>query len=422
MSSGTLGGPGAGPSMADLDHSDLGPNVLAAAWTTWTIALIFVLLRFYTRARIMNALGLADWFIALSLIAAAGFCVCEVEQVKHGLGKHFWDVDLALHFAPMTKAWWVSLLCYVLSLALTKVSICLLYLTIFTLELARRACCVVLAMVVVHNLWATAMTLTHCIPLEAVWDLTIAPSFCQPQEVWWVNTALIIATDIMIFLLPIPFVLPLRLPRRQKLVVVGIFAVGFFVVLVSFIRLAILIRAKNSTDFDSLTFGNIDLTYWTVIEVHTAIVVACTMTLKPLVAKFFPNVLSPRNSSGSSKDEGPSATGSDPPLTIGSKPSRQLPPVVTGERYGHDEGVAEEVMLGNIEQQRGGGMHDADRTRTHGREVEEKGAGEVPPAAEKSMAKNWEVEVNRPRPWARICAVSERTEDLGREVTARSIS
>jgi hypothetical protein len=54
--------------MADLDHSDHGPNILAAAFTTWAIALLFVLLRFYTRARIVRALGLADWFIALSLV------------------------------------------------------------------------------------------------------------------------------------------------------------------------------------------------------------------------------------------------------------------------------------------------------------------------------------------------------------------
>jgi hypothetical protein len=31
----------------------------------------------------------------------------------------------------------------------------------------------------------------------------------------------------MIFILPIPIVLPLKLPRRQKLVVVGIFTIGF---------------------------------------------------------------------------------------------------------------------------------------------------------------------------------------------------
>jgi hypothetical protein len=54
--------------MADLDHGDLGPNVLASVFATWTIALIFVLLRFWTRARIVHALGPADWCIALSLV------------------------------------------------------------------------------------------------------------------------------------------------------------------------------------------------------------------------------------------------------------------------------------------------------------------------------------------------------------------
>jgi hypothetical protein len=148
-----------------------------------------------------------------------------------------------------TQAWWVSLLCYVLTLSLTKVSICLLYLTIFTFEWARRACYAVLAIVIITNLWAIAVTFTYCIPLEATWDPTVKASFCQNQETWWGNsglasllprpslsfsvltstrtTSLIIATDLLIFLLPIPFVLPLKLPRRQKVIVVGVFAVGF---------------------------------------------------------------------------------------------------------------------------------------------------------------------------------------------------
>jgi hypothetical protein len=44
--------------------------MLAAAWTAWTIALIVVLLRFWTRARIVHVLGLADWCILLSLVRA----------------------------------------------------------------------------------------------------------------------------------------------------------------------------------------------------------------------------------------------------------------------------------------------------------------------------------------------------------------
>ena len=68
MNSTTPGEGAAGPSVADLDHGDLGPNMLAAAFVTWSIAFIFVVLRFYTRATIVRALGIADWFIVLSLV------------------------------------------------------------------------------------------------------------------------------------------------------------------------------------------------------------------------------------------------------------------------------------------------------------------------------------------------------------------
>jgi hypothetical protein len=54
--------------MDDLPHDDLGPNIIAANFATWTIALIFVLLRFWTRVKIVRALGAADWFIAASLV------------------------------------------------------------------------------------------------------------------------------------------------------------------------------------------------------------------------------------------------------------------------------------------------------------------------------------------------------------------
>ncbi len=60
-------GPG-GSLAAYLDHSDLGPNIAAASFVTWVIALAFVLMRFWTRMRIVNKLGLADLVIAVSLV------------------------------------------------------------------------------------------------------------------------------------------------------------------------------------------------------------------------------------------------------------------------------------------------------------------------------------------------------------------
>jgi len=77
-----------------------------------------------------------------------------------------------------------------------------------------------------------------------------------------------------------------------------------------------LIQEKGTPDPD-FTYNGTTLTYWTIIEVNTAVVVGCIMTLKPLVSKVFPGLLASRSASSET-----SMVSSDPPLTIGSKPSR----------------------------------------------------------------------------------------------------
>ena len=132
------------------------------------------------------------------------------------------------------------------------------------------------------------------------------------------------------------------------------------------------------------------------------------MTLKPLVTRFFPNLLVPSSRrSDSSKDEA-SAVSSGPPLTIGSKPSRM---VAQPEMGGVVIGGVDEVLMGDLEQQRGAaGL---------GQEVA------IGKEVEKSVeVVEQQVGVNRAAhhgPWVKSDTASERTEDLGREMTARSI-
>lgn len=68
-------------------------------------------------------------------------------------------------------------------------SICLLYLTIFTFERIRKSCYVVLVIVVLSNLLHIASTLTYCVPLQSTWDPAVKATFCQSQDAWWANTA-----------------------------------------------------------------------------------------------------------------------------------------------------------------------------------------------------------------------------------------
>ena len=131
------------------------------------------------------------------------------------------------------------------------------------------------------------------------------------------------------------------------------------------------------------------------------------MTLKPLVTRFFPNLMVPSSRrSDTSKDEA-SAVSSGPPLTIGSKPSRM---VVQPEMGGVVIGGVDEVLMGDLEQQRGAaglGQEEVVEKEEKSVEVVEQQVG-VTRAAHHG-------------PWVKSDTASERTEDLGREMTARSI-
>ncbi|AEO53770.1 hypothetical protein MYCTH_2295555 [Thermothelomyces thermophilus ATCC 42464] len=89
-----------------------------------------------------------------------------------------------------------------------------------------------------------------------------------------------------------PVLSSLNLPRRQKYAIIGVFALGFFVCIISIVRLVTLIDITRSRSLDAVYTGT-NLVYWTTVEVNASITCACIMTLKPLIQRVFPQLLSP---------------------------------------------------------------------------------------------------------------------------------
>ncbi|KAK0634237.1 hypothetical protein B0T17DRAFT_297 [Bombardia bombarda] len=211
---------------------------------------------------------------------------------------------------------------YNLSLCFTKISILLLYLRILvTFDYIRKATYITLAIVVIYNLWAFAVYFAMCIPLARAWDHNVKGS-CRGATTWWAVASLHIITDFMIFLLPIPVVTTMTIPRRQKAGLLLAFAMGFFVCLVSLLRTLWLRDRVNSKDttWDLVTIAN-----WSIAEINVAILCACVPTLKPLLKKMDPwmHRLFPRHWTQDNNNNN-EATSSSRPLTIGSIPLRVL--------------------------------------------------------------------------------------------------
>ncbi|KAL1836806.1 hypothetical protein VTJ49DRAFT_4634 [Mycothermus thermophilus] len=258
------------PSWESLPHDSLQTNIIVAASVCWSIAAVFVALRFYTRGVIIRVVGWSDWSVLLALSA------------------------------------WFGVLFYALSLCFTKLAILMLYIHLFTFRWAQLAGQVLFGFVVVSHLYMAVTTFTACIPLQSYWDFRVPKRYCHSNAVWWSNTALHMVTDFLIFLLPMPVVWTINLPRRQKLILSFLFGFGFLVCFISILRVPQLLRAQ--TDFD-FTYVAAELSYMTAVEVNGAIVCACVMTLKPFLAHFFPRSIWASSTAGTGNTTTTTTTG-----------------------------------------------------------------------------------------------------------------
>lgn len=162
-------------------------------------------------------------------------------------------------------------------------------------------------MLALYTLWVSLFSIMPCYPVHSQWDLTVK-GWCFPRvAMWLLNAGLNVTTDFLIVLLPIPALVALQLPRRQKIGVTLIFALGFLyaspqsftafeelltctnsVCVISILRIPSLLKASRSTD---PTKDNTGIANWSIIEVNSAIVGACLPTLKPIIGRIFPKFL-----------------------------------------------------------------------------------------------------------------------------------
>jgi hypothetical protein len=111
---------------------------------------------------------------------------------------------------------------------------------------------------------------------------------------YYANASLNIVTDLLVALLPIKVILGLQLPRKQKIALLIILTLGWFVCVVSMLRLhALVVLAQHPEDS---TWYSTSTAYWSAIEVNLAIVCASTPALKSLVVRVIPS-FSTRNGS-----------------------------------------------------------------------------------------------------------------------------
>jgi hypothetical protein len=111
---------------------------------------------------------------------------------------------------------------------LLKTTFLLQFRRVFPLPAFQRLCDIFLAFLA---LWAVAGFVggaTVCLPLDKNWDPR-EPAWICDQRLWfWITHGILhVITDFLIFLMPLPLLKTLPLPRPQKIVLIGVFCLGF---------------------------------------------------------------------------------------------------------------------------------------------------------------------------------------------------
>ncbi|KAH8848390.1 hypothetical protein MCOR01_001767 [Pyricularia oryzae] len=257
-----------------------------------TFATILVALRFYTRFYILNLVGADDWLVLLSLVFFAALVACELLLEASGITSGRYQSQMDSRY--ICRPFWVSIQIYNFAVAIIKMAFLAQYYRIMTLKKMRQWVLIVTGIVGAWSISQIFMGIFICVPVSGFWDPR--PDMrCLPElTTWYANAIGNIIADLMIIVLPLPMIKGLNLPGTQKLVLVGIFCLGFFTTSISASRIRFL-----GTPVD-VTFENPEAEYWSLAEICSGIVCAVLPTLRPLAGKYLPTLFGSRFSSSGS--------------------------------------------------------------------------------------------------------------------------
>ncbi|KAK1761560.1 hypothetical protein QBC47DRAFT_31345 [Echria macrotheca] len=255
-------------------------EIVAILSVACTISTCAVLLRCYCRHVILKSFGWDDAIMVPAQILTIACAVAIGLETKWGLGRHVWTM-LPEHFVPFMKAFYSSIVVYNVAMSLTKISIVLQYRRLFPHTTMQRITLCLLCFLSAWGVTLSIMLPLACLPVEAFWNRAVQGRCVNFEAVWYAMAGVNVTTDFALFAMPIPVISSLRLPRRQKALLLVVFGLGIFPCAISIYRIRTLHAAAETTD---PTWDNVGAATFSFLELTLGVVAVCLPTLRPILA------------------------------------------------------------------------------------------------------------------------------------------
>ncbi|KAF2447361.1 hypothetical protein P171DRAFT_409978 [Karstenula rhodostoma CBS 690.94] len=267
-----------------------------------TLCFLFLVQRLYTKIAIMKSFQLEDGVVILAWVFCMGTQVCGLLGLVHGaIGRHAWEISVE-KYVFYSKVILASPLLYAIGTCAAKMSLALFYRRLNPNKVFQGFVWFTLFVCPAAYISIFFSLLFACKPIAASWDpllLALPTTVCLNRGGIYLSQALIgIITDVLLLMLPIPTVLKLQMPNKQKLGLVAIFAVGSITIVTSIVRLIILIPSLTTPD-QTWVIGEGFL--WIFVEANLLIMCCCLSTLRRFFKHFAPRLIGESSSGNTSK-------------------------------------------------------------------------------------------------------------------------
>ncbi|KAH4268626.1 hypothetical protein HBI38_042840 [Parastagonospora nodorum] len=265
-----------------------------------TLAFIFLLQRLYTKIVIMKKFQLEDAVVIVAWVLCMATQICLLLGIAHGaVGRHAWEISIE-KYGYYSRIILAAPLLYAMGTAAAKCSLALFYSRLNPNKIFQAFVWSTLAVTLSAYISIFFSLLFACKPIAASWDPLLLPiAVCINRGGIYIAQAVIgIVTDVLLLALPIPTVLKLQMPTKQKFGLVGIFAVGSITIVTSIVRLIILLPSLTTAD-QTWVIGEGCL--WIFIEANLLIMCCCLSTLRRFFKHFAPRLIGETSSTGNSK-------------------------------------------------------------------------------------------------------------------------
>lgn len=271
-----------------------GPALIYVCIIFSGIGAILCAARVYSRLFITRAPGVDDILIVFGLVGSIALSVMVIIGNKtYFSGRHVWDIPVS-KFAGHRLNVWIAMWFFITASSFVKISVLLFYrrLSVKFSKVFLIATWVGIVYNIVYMLGFFMTLLLICDPVYAYWQ-SFDPVWATTHE-FRCNTeglslpasaGLSVLGDLYSTLLPVFLIYHLDVPRRQKLALYALFALGFLAVAAGIVRTVLLYRLLNS-EFD-FTWILWETWIWGVVELYVAIWAACAPALKPFFHKYF---------------------------------------------------------------------------------------------------------------------------------------